>query len=238
MTDNGPQFTSEEFQKFSATYQLEHTTSSPYHHQSNGKAESAVKQAKRLLRTCDTSGNDVYLALLAVRNTPQTTHNTSPAQRMLNRRTKTPLPIGEQLLQPTINPHADECIRERQARQRKYYDHGARHLSPLKDGEAVRLQPTQIGTKIWKKGKVLRKVGIRSYEANAMETFTQETENSSSDRRRNQNPKMTPTMTNHLINRKRKTSQFPQTTPPMTAKKAAATKTLRQAIKIEPVEDG
>ena len=31
VTDNGPQFTSEEFQKFSATYQLEHTTSSPYH---------------------------------------------------------------------------------------------------------------------------------------------------------------------------------------------------------------
>ena len=164
VTDNGPQFTSEKFQKFSATYQLEHTTSTPYHHQSNGKAESAVKQAKRLLRTCDTSGNDVYLALLAVRSTPQTTHNTSTAQRMLNRRTKTPLPIGEQLLQPTINPHADERIRERQARQRKYYDRGARHLSPLKDGEAVRLQPTQIGTKIWKKGKVLRKVGIRSYE--------------------------------------------------------------------------
>ena len=36
--------------------------------------------------------------------------------------------------------------------------------SPLKDGETVRLQPTQIGTKIRKKGKVLRKVGIRAYE--------------------------------------------------------------------------
>ena len=93
VTDNGPQFISEELQKFSAMYQFEHTTTSPYHHQSNGKAESAVKQAKRLLRTSDTSGDDVYLALLAVRSTLQTIHNTSPAQRMLNRRTKTPLPI-------------------------------------------------------------------------------------------------------------------------------------------------
>ena len=65
VTDNGPQFISEEFQKFYATYQFEHTTSNLYHHQSNGKAESAVKEAKRLLCTCHTSGNDVYLALLA-----------------------------------------------------------------------------------------------------------------------------------------------------------------------------
>ena len=177
---------------------------------------------------------------LAVRNTPQTTHNTSPAQRMLNRQTKTPLPIGEQLLQPTINPHADERIRERQARQRKYYDRGARHLSPLNDGEAVRLQPTQIGTKIWKKGKVLRKVGIRSYEVQCngniytrnrkfLKRSTAESE--SEDDADNDEP-------SDKSEFPQTTSQFPQTTPPVTAKKAAATKTLRQAIKIEPVEDG
>ena len=69
-------------------FQFHHVTTSPYHHQSNGKAESAVKKAKRILRTCKASGDDIYLALLAVRNTSQTIHETSLAQRLLNRRTK------------------------------------------------------------------------------------------------------------------------------------------------------
>ena len=83
VSDNGPQFISNEFQEFSEKFQFHHVTTSPYHHQSNGKAESAVKQAKRILRTCKASG--------VVRNTPQTIHETSPAQRLLNRRTKSTL---------------------------------------------------------------------------------------------------------------------------------------------------
>ena len=107
--------------------------------------------------------DDTYLALLAVRNTPQTSHNTSPKQRMLNRCTKTPLPIGEKLLQPSINSYADEHIRETSA-SKKVPSARARQLSQLKDGETVRLQPAKIFTKIWKKGKVLGNVGDRLYE--------------------------------------------------------------------------
>ena len=80
VTDNGPQFISDDFRDFSMKHQFEHITTSPYHHQSNGKAESAVKQAKRIIRTCKSSNDYIYLALLAHRNTPQTTHETSPAQ--------------------------------------------------------------------------------------------------------------------------------------------------------------
>ncbi|CAB4028483.1 Retrovirus-related Pol poly from transposon, partial [Paramuricea clavata] len=42
VTDNGPQFISDNFRDFSMKYQFEHITTSPYHHQSNGKAESAT----------------------------------------------------------------------------------------------------------------------------------------------------------------------------------------------------
>ena len=132
MSDNGPQFISKEFQEFSEKFQLHHVTTSPYHHQSNGKAESAVKQAKRILRTCEASGDDAYLALLAVRNTPQTTHETSPAQRLLNRRTKSTIPVSETLLQPKINKKVDERIRKRQETQKKYHDRGAKELDPEK----------------------------------------------------------------------------------------------------------
>jgi hypothetical protein len=46
-SDNGPQFVSREFEKFSREWGFMHTTSSPGHQQSNGKAEAAVKIIKK-----------------------------------------------------------------------------------------------------------------------------------------------------------------------------------------------
>ena len=70
ITDNGPQFTSEQFKSFTTTWEFTHTTSSPYYPQSNGKAEQAVKMAKTLLKKAKKSKSDPYLALLDFRNTP------------------------------------------------------------------------------------------------------------------------------------------------------------------------
>ena len=39
ISDNGPQFRSAEFNAFATEWKFEHLTSSPYHSQSNGKAE-------------------------------------------------------------------------------------------------------------------------------------------------------------------------------------------------------
>ena len=50
ISDNGPQFASSEFLKFAKEWDFEHRPSSPRHSQSNGKVESAVKTAKRLIR--------------------------------------------------------------------------------------------------------------------------------------------------------------------------------------------
>ena len=50
VTDNGPQFVSSSFRHFTIKYDIQHTTSSPHHPRSNGKAESAVKAAKRILK--------------------------------------------------------------------------------------------------------------------------------------------------------------------------------------------
>ena len=49
VSDNGPQFDSEEFADFSQKWDFEHTTSSPHHSRANGLTESAVKAAERLL---------------------------------------------------------------------------------------------------------------------------------------------------------------------------------------------
>ena len=47
-SDGGSQFAAREFSDFSQAWGFEHTLSSPYYSQSNGKAESAVKIAKKL----------------------------------------------------------------------------------------------------------------------------------------------------------------------------------------------
>ena len=82
-SDGRPQFRSEEFRAFSKSWGFSHTVSSSYHSQSNGKAESAVKIAKRLFKRSP----DPYMALLEYRNTPTVGLGSSPAQRLLARRT-------------------------------------------------------------------------------------------------------------------------------------------------------
>ena len=84
-SDGGPEFVANETQTFLARWGVAHRKSSAYHPQSNGRAEVAVKSAKRLLRSnIEMSGNlnsDKFLrALLQLRNTPDPDCNVSPAQ--------------------------------------------------------------------------------------------------------------------------------------------------------------
>jgi len=88
VTDNGPQFSSAEFATFTKAWSFEHSTSSPYYPQSNGKAENAVKTVKRLFTKYREAGQSEYLALLDWRNTPTEGIGTSLAQRFLSRRCK------------------------------------------------------------------------------------------------------------------------------------------------------
>ena len=50
VSDGGPQYMSEEFKRFAREWDFEHVTSSPHHQNANGKAEAAVKMAKRTMR--------------------------------------------------------------------------------------------------------------------------------------------------------------------------------------------
>ena len=84
ISDNGPQFDYHEFSRFARDYGFAMVKSSPYHSRGNGKAESAVKIAKNILKK--SREEDPYIALLAYRNTPQQGHVYSPAQRLMSRR--------------------------------------------------------------------------------------------------------------------------------------------------------
>ena len=50
VTDNGTQFTSNEFKQFCNTYQVKHITTLQYHPKSNGQGERFVDTLKRALR--------------------------------------------------------------------------------------------------------------------------------------------------------------------------------------------
>ena len=62
VSDNGPPIVSTLLMNFFNEWDFEHRTASPYNSKANGKAESAVKMAKSLLRK--NKERDQFLALL------------------------------------------------------------------------------------------------------------------------------------------------------------------------------
>ena len=160
VSDQGPQFTSGEFQQFCSQYGISHTVTSPYHQQANGKAEAAVKQAKRILKMSRASERDPHLALLNLQNTPLAGHDTSPAQRLLSIRTKTTLPTSECLLKPHIVTDTHQKHKQQTQKQQRNYNKGAGDLPPLVEDDEVWMQPLRLGDKEWKRATVLREVTL------------------------------------------------------------------------------
>ena len=163
VSDNGPQYVSESFERFAKVWDFEHRTISPRHSKSNGKVESAVKTAKRLLRKSMDAKTDQYMALLDHRNTPTQGLTSSPVQRFMSRRTRTMIPTTAELLEPRVVKEMDQQ-QSRVKKQMRYYNVGAKSLSPLKVGDVVRMRPHQLGDNKWKKAIVKERLDFRSYQ--------------------------------------------------------------------------
>ena len=159
ISDNGTQFACEKFSNFANEWGFEHRPGSPGHHQTNGKAEAAVKEAQRLLRKTKETKGDLYLAILAQQNTPTKSMETSPAQQLFGRQCKTQLPTTKDLLKPQSvgTEAAKKKILARQERQAKYYNKKARDLSPLEEGAVVQMRPFRLGKKVWEKAMVTKR---------------------------------------------------------------------------------
>lgn len=70
MSDNGPQYSSQEFAIFAKEYDFIHATSSPRYPQSNGLAEKSVQIVKRIFEKAEVNGRDPYLGIFEYRTTP------------------------------------------------------------------------------------------------------------------------------------------------------------------------
>ena len=163
-TDNGPPYSSREFQQFMTSYDTEHVTSSPHYPQSNGKAEYVIKTAKNLPKKSKAAGRDLYLALLAWRNTHSEGLESSPSQRMFGRRIRTLIPTTSEFLKPKIVENVREKLLKRKQLQAKHYNISAKELPPpLSKGENVRVKPTDRSGR-WFKARLEQQVDVRSYE--------------------------------------------------------------------------
>ena len=141
ISDNGPQFTSTEFKDFVGKYGIHHITSSPLHQQTNGLAERAVQTVKKLIKKCVETGDDIYLSLLELRNTPRDNEIGSPMQRLMGRRAKTLIPIVEKLRNPE-SKHTEivtSKLLDLRKKQKIYYDQHTRVKDDIQPNDAVRI---------------------------------------------------------------------------------------------------
>ena len=90
VTDNATNFTSDEFTDFCKTLGIQHRKVAPYHPASNGQAERAVQNLKRVLDKSDfenVSLDDALLKFLfSYRISPHSTTGFSPAELMFSRK--------------------------------------------------------------------------------------------------------------------------------------------------------
>ena len=151
-TDGGPPFNSLEYRRFLRTWNVERRLSSAYYPRSNGRAEAAVKSAKRILlgninpSTGELDTDAATKAIMAHRNTP--THDTgvSPSEMLFGRLLKDHLPIAKRPLRPEWKEIADArelALAKRAVKPPSDLD--KRELRPLTTGDSVQIQ-NQTGT--------------------------------------------------------------------------------------------
>lgn len=109
VSDNGPQFISEEFASFCTANGICHQKTPPYHPKSNGMAERTVQILKQSLRKLSIENNtdpiqmQIDNILFAYRNAPQTTTGKTPSEIFLRRKPRTRLSILKEELSIAVD---------------------------------------------------------------------------------------------------------------------------------------
>jgi len=153
-SDQGPQFTSKQFQSFAQQWGFRHQTSTPHYPQSNGKAEAAVKSMKKIIRAAweGRSLNEEKLcrALLQYRNTPSRKDGLSPAQKLYGHPIQDTIPAHRKSFELEWQQSKMEASAKSTAHMessRRYYNAAAHSLPEIVVGTNVAVQNPQ--TKLW-----------------------------------------------------------------------------------------
>lgn len=164
VSDNGPQFVSFEFAEFVRKNGIKHTLVPPYHPQSNGAAERAVRVVKEALLKQVIQGTKgmsmkhrLANFLFRYRTTPHTTTGMTPAELMVKRQLRTRLSL--------VKPDLAKVIEDKQLAQKFYKDLKCGKERQLERCDRVRVRNTRAHTKRdkWIPGTVVKVCGPRTY---------------------------------------------------------------------------
>ena len=156
VSDNGPQFISDEFKQFMDSNGIKHFKSAPYHPATNGLAERFIQTMKHSLRAMPKSSLPLSVKLanfmLAYRNTPHATTNETPAKLFLGRNLRTCLDL--------IRPDVQNRVNNQQSKQTFESNTQTRNFEI---GQDIMVRNYREGDK-WVRVTVREKLGPLLYE--------------------------------------------------------------------------
>ena len=164
VSDNGPQFVSNEFAEFMTNNGIKHTLVPPYHAQSNGEAERSVRVVKEALVKQVLEGDKSRsmkhrLAdfLLRYRTTPHSTTGSTSAELLMRGRLRTRLSL--------VKPDLAQVVESKQNKQKEYKDLKCRKDRQFSENNTVRVRNTQANSsnERWILGRVVKVCEPRTY---------------------------------------------------------------------------
>ena len=156
VSDNGPQFISDEFKEFCQRNGVQHIKSTPYHPKTNGLAERAVRTFKeRMLagKKTDDVNTRLQKFLFSYRNTPQKSTGRPPAELLMGRRLRTCL----DLLKPDVRGKLDAS----NFKSQRQHDEKSQSRTFMENDPVWVQNPNGSGST---SGKIFRRTGPLSYE--------------------------------------------------------------------------
>ncbi len=156
VTDNGPQFISEEFEIFTKRNGIKHVKSASYHPASNGLAKRFIQSLKQSLKASVHDGRSpspACLYLLSYRTTAYATTVVPPCKLFLQRELRTHLSL--------LQPDCERAVVDKQSLQKSTHD---RHAWPRtwSIGDRVMVQNARPGPD-WIPGTITELLGPVTY---------------------------------------------------------------------------
>ena len=153
VSDNGPQFTSDEFAQFMCRNGIRQTRSSPYHPSSNGAVERFVRTFKQTMKAGEKDGLSHHhrLAnfLLTYRTTPHSTTQVAPCTLFLGRSIRSRLDL--------VRPDVSRQVCLKQDLQKRHHDRHA-HERNFMVGQRVTVRNYRPGP-AWIPGTITQAQG-------------------------------------------------------------------------------
>ena len=153
VSDNGPQFISEEFADFMKKNGIKHIRCAPYHPASNGAVERFIQTFKQAMKASEHNGQSVTHRianfLLSYRATPHSTTNQAPSSLFLNRTLRTRLSL--------VHPDTGQHVLKKQADQVVQHDQHAKERQFIV-GQQVMVRNLRPGDK-WVPGVITKQLG-------------------------------------------------------------------------------